>query len=321
MKETILACGKKIVDIEIQGLQALKDSLNAAFEESIRLMRHCSGQVVVTGMGKSGHIARKIAATLTSTGTRAIFLHPAEASHGDMGTIQDQDVVIALSNSGETKELSDIIAYCHRYHVPLIAITQKGDSALAQQATLVLLIPPAKEACPNDLAPTTSSTMMLALGDALAMTLLEQKGFSAQDFKKFHPGGKLGQQLLHVKDLMCATKDTPLVTKELKMSDVIVAMTTGRLGCVGVIDGNGLLVGILTDGDLRRALQTRESVLSLTAGELMTKNARTITPDALAADAVYQMKEASITSLFVLGEDFKPLGVVHIHDCLKNGIF
>lgn len=317
-KHSIIQTGQATLNIEIQGLQTLCASLDKSFEQAVDLLMGTQGQIIVTGMGKSGHIARKIAATLCSTGTRALFMHPAEASHGDLGMIAEQDTILALSNSGETRELSDIIAYSHRHGIPLIAMTFKKNSTLAKQSSCVLLLPKITEACPNKLAPTTSTTMMLALGDALAMSLLELKGFSAKDFKEFHPGGKLGQLLARVADLMSPPDLTPLVGLETPFPEVILAMTQFRLGCVGVVDDKGHLVGIITDGDLRRHMSP--TLYESVAKDLMTPSPHTISCDALAADAVRFMKEKKITNLFAVSKDSTPAGVIHIHDCLRAGI-
>lgn len=315
------ACGRRVIKIEMEGMQALHNSLGADFSAAVEAILGCVGRLIVTGMGKSGHIARKIAATFTSTGTPSLFLHPGEASHGDLGIITPQDVILALSNSGETKELADVLAYAHRHMVPLVAITQKPESTLARQASLVLVLPDVPEACPNRLAPTTSSTLMIALGDALAMTVLECKGFSAQDFRAFHPGGKLGQQLMRVRDVMSQGPHVPLARPTHKMSDVIVMMTEKRLGCVGIQDEKGCLVGVITDGDLRRILQREGHLLDLEAGHVMSLQPQTIRGDVLAADAVRLMQNLQITNLFVIDENHLPQGVIHIHDCLKAGIF
>ncbi len=281
------------------------------------------GRVVVSGMGKSGHIARKIAATLASTGTPALFVHPAEASHGDLGMIVAGDAVLLLSNSGETPELADLIAHCRRFALPLIAITTEPASTLAKQADTVLLLPKMPEACPMGLAPTTSTTMQLALGDALAVALLRRRGFTAADFRQFHPGGKLGARLKRVAELMHTGEAVPLVSPETRMDDALLVMTEKRFGCVGVIDGAGRLIGIITDGDLRRAMGA--DLLTRRAGEIMTAQPRTIAPSALAAEALHQMsgRAPPITTLFVVDPeagDGRPLGILHIHDLLRAGV-
>ena len=295
----------------------LATALDDTFERALACLAGVAGRVVVTGMGKSGHIARKIAATLASTGTPALFVHPGEASHGDLGMIGRADGVIALSNSGETSELTDIIAYTRRFRIPLIAITRKAGSTLAEQADVLLLLPDAPEACPLGLAPTSSTTMMLALGDALAIALLERRGFSAADFRDLHPGGQLGRALLKVSDIMHSGTDLPLARLADPMSKVLLTMTGGRFGCVGIVGDRGSLVGVITDGDVRRHLNPE--LFTVTAGAVMTPRPKTIRPGALVAEAIGQMNALAITSLFVT-EGEAPLGMVHIHDCLRSGV-
>ena len=277
-----------------------------------------TGRVVITGMGKSGHIACKIAATFASTGTPSLFVHPAEASHGDLGMVTVGDAVVALSNSGETFELADIVSHTRRWSIPLIAITSNAASTLGAAADLTLALPKVGEAGSMAIAPTTSTTMMLALGDALAVALLERKGFSAEDFRALHPGGKLGQKLLRVADLMHVGKELPLISVESGMQQAILEMTAKTYGCVGAIDAGGHLAGIITDGDLRRHIDDVD-LLRRTVREVMTAHPRTIRTGALAAEALHVMNEKSITSLFVL-EDGKPVGIVRLHDCLKAGV-
>jgi arabinose-5-phosphate isomerase len=272
----------------------------------------------MTGMGKSGHIARKITATLASTGTPASFVHPAEASHGDLGMITPDDVIIMISNSGESPELRDILSYSRRFAVPLIAITSVANSTLGKEADIVLPLPRAKEACPNGLAPTTSTLLQLALGDALAMALLEDKGFSAHDFRKFHPGGKLGAQLKHVRDIMHPCSELALGTESTLMSEALILMTQRSYGCMGVLDADGCLAGVVTDGDLRRHMAP--DLLKLTVGEVMTRSPKTIDPDALTSEALEQLNSRRITSLFVIDEDRRLLGLIHIHDLLRIGL-
>ncbi len=309
--------------LEVEGLQALQAALEGELGTQVLravevvLARH--GRVAVTGMGKSGHVARKIAATMASTGTPAQFVHPAEASHGDLGMIARDDVVFALSWSGEAPELADIIAYTRRFAVPLVAFTSRADSALGLAADVCLTMPRMAEACPNGLAPTTSTTMTLALGDALAMALLEARGFSPQDFRDFHPGGKLGARLKRARDLMHGPEDLPLVTQQATLTEAIVEMTSRRFGVTGVVDGEGRLVGVLTDGDLRRAFQTGRS-LDGEVAEAMTPRPRTAAPDALAADLLGMMNEKRITSLFVVAGGMRPVGILHIHDLLRAGV-
>ncbi|MBI3444475.1 MAG: KpsF/GutQ family sugar-phosphate isomerase, partial [Magnetospirillum sp.] len=303
---------------EARALDSLAESLGAAFLKAISLVEAAGGRVTVTGMGKSGHVARKIAATLASTGCPAFYVHPAEASHGDLGMVTREDVVVALSNSGETPELGDIIAYTRRFEIPLIGITSRPGSTLAAASDVALVLPANPEACPMGLAPTTSTTMMLALGDALAVTLLERKGFTAADFKVFHPGGKLGQRLLKVADLMHGGESLPLVHPDTAMADVLLVMTAKSLGCAGVVDAGGRLLGILTDGDLRRHM--RPDLLAQKAELIMTANPKTVPPNLLAAEALRLMNTRSITSLFVVGDDGRPVGVLHVHDCLRAGL-
>jgi len=271
----------------------------------------------VTGMGKSGHIACKIAATLASTGAPAIFVHPGEASHGDLGMITTNDAVLALSNSGETSELADLVAYTKRFEIPLIAITGGDGSALAKAATVALVYPASQEGCPMGLAPTTSTTVTLALGDAIAVALLERNGFSPADFHALHPGGKLGQRLLKVLDIMHAGDALPLVTPATSMADAILEMTTKSFGCVGVIDDGGQLLGVVTDGDLRRHMSA--DLLSLTVDDILTTGGKTIRAEALASEAVHLMNVSKITNVFVV-ENNKPVGILHIHDCLRAGV-
>jgi arabinose-5-phosphate isomerase len=267
-------------------------------------------------MGKSGHIARKIAATLASTGTPSLFVHPGEASHGDLGMITADDCVLALSNSGETRELGDLIEHCRRFKVPLIGITSRGESTLARQSDVALVMPAAEEACPNGLAPTTSTTMSLVLGDALAVALMKRRGFEASDFRVFHPGGKLGARLKYVRDLMHRGDELPLTAPETSMSDAILTMTEKRFGCVGVLE-NGTLTGIVTDGDLRRHMGG--ALLTRTVGDVMTRAPKTVTPDTLVAEALEVMNSLKITALFAV-EDGRPVGILHIHDALRAGV-
>ncbi|HYG91694.1 MAG TPA: KpsF/GutQ family sugar-phosphate isomerase [Azospirillum sp.] len=314
------AIAVRVLRMEAEALVSLADSLNGAFCEALDILSAVTGRVVVTGMGKSGHVARKIAATLASTGAPALFVHPGEASHGDLGMIAKGDAVIALSNSGETSELSDIVAYTRRFGIPLIGVTRRARSPLAEQSDVALLLPAEPEACPLGLAPTTSTTMMLALGDAIAVALLERRGFSASDFRELHPGGQLGRALLKVSDVMHTGDTMPLCRLDTPFSEVILEMTAKRLGCVGVVDGDGMLAGIITDGDLRRHLDA--SLLSQQASVIMSHGPKTIRPKALIAEALRIMNEKSITTLFVVDSGTnsgRPLGVVHIHDCLRVG--
>ncbi len=307
---------RRVLDLEARGIQQLSAELNGSFVEALNILAGVTGRVIISGMGKSGHIAKKIAATLASTGTPAYCVHPGEASHGDLGMITRSDAVLAMSNSGNTSELSDLITYTRRFGIPLIAMTSRKDSALAEAADVALILPSLPEACPHGLAPTTSTTMSLALGDALAIALMEQKNFQPQDFKIFHPGGALGNQLLKVSDIMHG-EELPLCAGNTSMTETILIMTKRSFGCIGVTDHDGKLAGIITDGDLRRHMDT--DLLSMTAKNVMTPAPRTIRSSALAAEALGQMNERSITSLFVT-EDEMPVGIIHIHDCLRAGI-
>ncbi|HVT53437.1 MAG TPA: KpsF/GutQ family sugar-phosphate isomerase, partial [Dongiaceae bacterium] len=302
-----MEAGKSVLYQEADALKRLAESLDGAYLKALDILAAVSGRVIVTGMGKSGHIARKIAATLASTGAPAQFVHPAEASHGDLGMVTSKDAVLALSNSGETIELSDIIGYARRWNIPLIGITMKAESALGSAADVTLVLPKIPEAGAMGLAPTTSTTMMLGLGDALAIGLYERKGLSAEDFHELHPGGKLGQILLRVANLMHVGDELPLVGMEVPMSQALLVMTAKTFGCVGVIDRSGDLVGIVTDGDLRRHMGP--ALLNERVGDVMTRGPRTIRGNALAAEAVRLMNERSITSLFVV-EGMKPAGII-----------
>jgi arabinose-5-phosphate isomerase len=315
--EADLSSAKRVLHLEAEGLRALADDLGRPFVAAVEVLEKVSGRVIVSGMGKSGHVARKIAATLASTGTPAFFVHPGEASHGDLGMITDNDAIVALSNSGETVELADLVQFGKRFAIPLIAITCQGNSALALAATVALVIPASDEACPMGLAPTTSTTVMMALGDALAVTLLERKGFSADDFQVLHPGGQLGSKLLKVSDIMHGGDRIPLIDGTALMTDTIIEISSKSLGCVGVTAANGRLEGIITDGDLRRHMG--DGILRRTAAEVMTPGSKTIRPGALASEAVRVMNAGAITSLFVV-EDDRPVGIVHIHDCLRAGV-
>jgi arabinose-5-phosphate isomerase len=312
-----LAVARRVIRSEIGGLERLAETLDGAFEAAVDACA-ARGRIIVTGIGKSGHIARKIAATLASTGTPAQFIHPVEASHGDLGMIGSEDAILALSNSGETSELADIVAYSRRFKIPLIAVTGGSRSTLAGAADVVLLLPAAAEACPMGLAPTTSTTMMMALGDALALALLERKGFSSADFRLFHPGGRLGRRLLRVRDIMHKEAEVPLVSPAERMSETILVMTAKSFGCVGVCDADRRLIGVITDGDLRRHMGDR--LLCQTVGKIMHRNPKTIAAAALAADALGLMNRFAITSLFVVDEGNRPVGFLHMHDCLRAGV-
>jgi arabinose-5-phosphate isomerase len=311
----------RTLQFETDGLSALRAALSGklseSFDKAIAMMRDCHGRVIVTGMGKSGHVGLKVAATLSSTGTPAFFVHPSEASHGDLGMITKQDVILAFSWSGETVELGNIVSYSRRFAVPLIAVTSKPDSTLAASADLILALPQAKEACPHGLAPTTSTVMQLALGDCLAIALVESKGFTARDFKVLHPGGQLGARLKFVSDLMHKGDRLPLAPADGIVADAIVVMTEKALGCLGVVDGNGRLKGIITDGDLRRHMD--DGLLAKRIGDIMTPGPKTVSPDLLASAALELINASSITALFVV-ENERPVGIIHIHDLLRVGV-
>lgn len=312
-----IEAARQVIETEIAGLRTLADTIGEDVASAIRILASVTGRVVVSGMGKSGHIARKIASTLASTGTPALFVHPGEASHGDLGMITQADAVFALSNSGETTELADLVDYCKRFEIPLISMTGRANSTLAVAADASLVIPDAAEACSMGLAPTTSTTVMLALGDAIAVALLARKGFSSDDFHALHPGGKLGRRLLKVRDIMHGGVELPVVGLETVMSEALIEMTTKGFGCVGVIDANGDLAGILTDGDLRRHMSGDLTTKPIT--EVMTTGAKTLLPETLASEALHFMNEYKITNVFVVA-DKKPVGVLHIHDCLRAGV-
>ncbi len=315
-----LAVARAVLRTEAAGLHALASGLDSNFHRAVDLLAGATGRVVVSGMGKSGHVARKIAATLASTGTPALFVHPAEASHGDLGMIVPGDAVLGLSNSGETVELADLVAHSRRFALPLVAITARANSALALAADVALTLPDAAEACPMGLAPTTSTTMQMALGDALAVALLTRRGFTEADFHQFHPGGRLGTRLRRVRDVMHTGDDVPLALPDTVMDRALLLITEKRFGCLGVVDPTGRLTGIVTDGDLRRAMGP--DLLSRRVADIMTRSPRTIAPDALAVEALHVMNavERPITTLFVVDQDGRPLGILHIHDLLRAGI-
>lgn len=315
-KQQDIAHGKAVLKQEILGLQALEEAMGEAFARAVALIAGLKGRLIISGMGKSGHVGRKIAATMASTGTPAYFVHPGEASHGDLGMITPSDGVLLLSNSGETAELADMIGYCKRFSIPLLAMVRRKTSMLVEAADVPMVLPEIPEASPTN-APTTSTTMMLALGDALAVALLERRGFTREDFSVFHPGGKLGKAFIRVSDLMHKGDELPLVTEGEAMQKVLLTMTAKRFGCAGVCGADGLLLGVITDGDLRRHMQ--ENLLAQVAREVMTKNAVTIVPAALAAQALAMMNERGITSLFVT-EQNRPVGILHIHDLLRAGV-
>ncbi len=314
--EAARATGRRVIATEAAALAALAGALPGDFAAAVARMLDCRGRVIVAGMGKSGHIARKIAATLASTGTPALFLHPAEASHGDLGMVTEADVCLALSNSGETPELSDLIAHTRRFAIPLIALTGRADSTLAREADLRLVLPEAPEACAIGLAPTTSTTMALALGDALAVALMERRGFRADHFRSLHPGGRLGARLARAGQLMRGGADLPLVGPATPMDETLIAMTRAGFGIAGVVE-DGRLAGVITDGDLRRNMAR---LMTARAGEVATRHPVTVAPETLAAEAVAVMNARKITQVFVVDGDARPLGVLHIHDCLKAGV-
>ena len=316
-RERDRAAALRTLRLEAAAIEGVAATIDGPFVEALDLLDSATGRVVVTGMGKSGHIARKIAATLASTGTPAVFVHPAEASHGDLGMIVAGDAVLALSNSGETGELGDVISHAKRRGIPLVAITSRARSALAEAADITLTLPGVPEACPHGLAPTTSTVAMLALGDALAMALLERSEFSTDDYKMLHPGGHLGRRLLRVADIMHQGREMPLTTGETAMSEAILLMTEKRFGSVGVVDGEGRLAGIITDGDLRRHMGP--ALLAKRVDEVMTAAPQTIRPKALAAEALNLMNTRGIGCLFAV-EDGRPVGILNIHDCLRAGV-
>ena len=315
--ESFLTTARRVIGREADALSLLSASLDGAFDEAVRLILAAPGRVIVSGMGKSGHVGRKIAATFASTGTPAQFFHPAEASHGDLGMVMRGDVLLMLSNSGETPELADMIAHSRRFDIPLIGVASRPESTLIRQSDVALILPAAPEACDTGIVPTTSTTMTLALGDALAIALMEHRQFTPEQFRVFHPGGRLGARLMRVRDLMHDAM--PLVPEHAPMSEVLLEISRKGFGVVGVTDADGYLAGVVTDGDLRRHM---DGLLSRTAVEVMTRNPRTIGPDALAEKAVAVMNERKITCLFVVDPEGsrKAVGILHIHDCLRAGV-
>lgn len=316
---SFLETGRAVINQEAQALTRLAETLGEGFAEAVQLLLDAKGRVIISGMGKSGHIARKIAATLASTGTPAHFVHPAEASHGDLGMMAQGDVTLMLSNSGETPELADMIAYTRRFNIPLIGVASRKDSTLIRQSDVALILPQIPEACGTGVVPTTSTTMTLALGDALAVALMTHRKFTPEKFRDFHPGGKLGAQLSKVRDLMHSGDSLPVVAAGSPMSEVLLTISQKGFGVVGVTDTDGKLAGIVTDGDLRRHM---DGLLSLTAEQVMTPDPRTIGPDFLAEVAVAQMNERKITCLFVVEPkgSKQAIGILHIHDCLRAGV-
>jgi len=313
--------GKEVVRIEAEAVQALESKIDENFAAAVDLIFKGSGRVIITGLGKSGLVARKIVATMNSTGTAAIFLHPSDAVHGDLGMVRAEDVVICLSKSGDTDELCELIPLFRRIGVKVISIIGNTSSQLARQSDIVLDASVKEEACPHDLAPTASTTAALVLGDALAVALLDQRGFTREEFAMFHPGGNLGKRLLlKVEEMMVSGANIPVVHEEVPLSDAIVEMTSKRLGATCVIDASGRLKGIVTDGDLRRLLQRTKNVTNVTAAEAMSKNPKTIRKDLLAATALEEMESYNITQLIVVDDQHRPVGMLHLHDLVKAGL-
>lgn len=319
MTTSFLDTARRVIRIEADALHQLEQGLNGDFDRAVQLLLDATGRVIVSGMGKSGHIARKIAATFASTGTPAHFVHPAEASHGDLGMMARGDVALVLSNSGETPELADLVAHTRRFGIPLIGVASRSDSTLLKQADVALVLPKAEEACGSGIVPTTSTTMTLALGDALAVALMEHRSFTPENFREFHPGGKLGARLSKVGDLMHTGDDLPIVGRDTPMSDVLLEISRKGFGVAGVLADNGALDGIITDGDLRRHM---DGLLDRRAADVMTVKPTTVTPDALAEEAVRIMNRRKITCLFVSDPDASSgvAGLLHIHDCLRAGL-
>lgn len=315
----ILGTAQRVITQEAEGLRQLSDGLGDSFIAAVELLLAAKGRVIVSGMGKSGHIARKIAATFASTGTPAHFVHPAEASHGDLGMLTHGDVVMVLSNSGETPELADMVAYTRRFQIPMIGVASRPDSTLLTQSDISLVLPQMGEACGTGVVPTISTTMTLALGDALAVALMEHRSFTPENFREFHPGGKLGARLSKVQDLMHTGDAVPLVSTTTQMGDALLIISKKGFGVVGVTNSENQLVGIITDGDLRRHM---EGLLDRTAEQVMTANPTTVLPGALAEEAVALMNARAITCLFATDPDRsgKVDGILHIHDCLRAGV-
>lgn len=311
------AVASRVLALEATALNDMAASVPADFDAAVAAILAMKGRLVVSGIGKSGHVGRKIAATLASTGTPAYFVHPAEASHGDLGMITETDICLLLSNSGETAELGDILAYCARFSIPVIGISSRAGSTLMRAASFELLLPPAPEACPNGMAPTTSTTLSIAIGDALAVALMEARGFAAEDFRGFHPGGKLGARMRRVADLMHGADALPLVTEATPMGEALLVMSAKGFGITAVAAGDGSLAGIVTDGDLRRNL---DNLMSHSAGDIATRNPVTVPPDMLAAQALAVMNERKISVLLVADDQNRPVGILHVHDCLRAGV-
>jgi arabinose-5-phosphate isomerase len=317
-QDKFVASAKRVIDAEAAALTTLSATLGPSFGEAVTLLLNAKGRVIVSGMGKSGHIARKMAATFASTGTPAHFVHPAEASHGDLGMMTSGDVVIVLSNSGETPELADMVAYTRRFNIPMIGVASRAESTLLMQSDVAILLPQLGEACGTGIVPTISTTMTLALGDALAIAMMEHRKFTPENFRDFHPGGKLGAKLAKVRDLMHSGESIPLIPAASPMSDTLLMISQKGFGVVGVTDPEGYLCGIITDGDLRRHM---DGLLEMKAGDVMTAHPRTVGPDTLAAEAINVM-QGKITCLFVVDPDgsAQVQGILHIHDCLRAGV-
>lgn len=310
--KAFIAIAKETLSIEIEGLNLLSNSIDSNFITAVNILSNTKGKVIVSGVGKSGHIARKMAATFASTGTPAFFVHPTEALHGDLGMISSTDCIIIISNSGNSLELDGVIEYCLKQNVVIIAITNNPNSSLAQAANTVLLLPKAKEACPFNMAPTTSTTITMVLGDCLAVTLLKLKNFSCDNFKIFHPGGSLGSSLKKLKDVMHKGKELPLIQSTTKMTEALLIITSKRFGCAAVVNKENRMIGIITDGDLRRHLS--DNLLRLTADKVMTKTFSYLKEENFVAEALALMNNKKITNLFVLDNNLTPIGIVHIHD-------
>ena len=315
------AAARRVVDYAAEAIRSLGEGLDGEFSRAVETVLAATGRVIVSGMGKSGHVARKISATLASTGTPAQFIHPAEASHGDLGAITRADVLLVLSNSGETRELSDLITFAKRFAIPLIGIASQSDSTLMRASDVALVLPGSREACPMGLAPTTSTTLMLVLGDALAVALMERRGFTADQYRDLHPGGSLGKSLIRVRDIMHIGDEMPLVSEDAMMPDVLSVMSEKRFGCVGVVNREGSLVGIFTHGDLSRRLD--RGILERCASDVMTSAPKLVVPSQLAAEAMAIMNDKKILVLFVVDRDDplnRPIGILHMHDCLRAGL-
>ena len=322
MSNADIESAKRTIDREVDALRLMESEMDENLTRALDLIQSTKGRVIVTGMGKSGHIGQKIAATHASTGTPSFFVHPSEASHGDLGMLTTDDVVLAISNGGESKELSDILIYCKRYGIPLISMTKNPDSTLGKAGDILLKLPDAPEACPLGLAPTSSTTATLVLGDLVAIALMERKGFSKSNYKQRHPGGKLGAILQKVSDLMHTGDEMPLLDEHAALRQIILTMSSKMLGCVGIVDEEGNLSGMITDGDLRRAMvnSADNDLFSKTAVDIMTRDPKTTSPDILVAEALNIMNTTGkgITQLFVV-DGKKPIGIIHMHDCLRAG--